>query len=84
MRQVSDLYLTALLRLRGHRPVRVLGDGRRCAWVFDSTPELERDLTGFYEGTLMVPARDYAETVRSTKGEAMNVAAGAPVGVGTP
>jgi hypothetical protein len=80
MRQVSDLYLTALLKLRGHRPFRVLGDGRRCVWVFDSTPELEGDLTGFYEGTLMVPARDYAETVRSTKGEAMQLATVATVG----
>jgi len=80
MREVSDLYLTALLRLRGHRPVRVLGDGRRCVWVFDSTPELERDLSGFYDGTLAVPARDFSEAVRSAKGEAMQLATVATVG----
>jgi hypothetical protein len=80
MREVSDLYLTALLRLRGHRPVRVLGDGRRCVWVFDSTPELERDLSGFYDGTLAVRARDFAEAVRSAKGEAMQLATVATVG----
>jgi hypothetical protein len=80
MREVSDLYLVGLLKLRGHRPVRVLGDGRRCVWEFDSTPELERDLSGFYDGTLAVPARDYAETVRSTKGEAMQLATVATVG----
>ena len=80
MREVSDLYLTALLRLRGHRPVRVLGDGRRCAWVFEPTAELEEDLSGFYDGTLAVPAREYAEAIRSCKGEAMQMAGGAPVG----
>lgn len=74
MRQVSDLYLTALLRLRGHRPVRVLGDGRRAVWVFEPTPELEGDLSGFYDGSLTVPAREYAEAVRSCKGEAMQMA----------
>jgi len=79
MRQVSDLYLTALLKLRGHRPVRVVGDGHRAAWVFESTPDLERDLEAFYSGALAVSARDYAECLRSTKGEAMQMA-GAPVG----
>lgn len=79
MREVSDLYLTALLRVLGHRPAQVLGDGRRCVWVFEPTPEIERDLAGFYDGSLTVPARDYAEAVRSCKGEAMQMA-GAPVG----
>lgn len=79
MRQVGDLYLAAVLRLKGHRPVRVLGDGHRAAWVFEATPELEADIGGFYAGTLMVPARDYAEAVRSAKGEALQVAGGAPV-----
>lgn len=79
MRQVSDLYLTALLKLRGHRPVRVLGDGHRAVWVFESTAELEADLEAFYSGSLLVPARDYAEAIRSCKGEAMQMA-GAPVG----
>lgn len=74
MREVSDLYLTALLRMRGHTPLRVLGDGRRTQWVFESTPEVESDVSGFYSGQLAVPARDYAEAVRSAKGQAVNMA----------
>jgi len=80
MREVSDLYLVALLRLRGHRPTRVRGDGRRAVWVFAPTPELEADLAGFYDGTLEVPARDFAEAVRSAKGEAVQLATVATVG----
>lgn len=75
MRQVSDLYLTALLRLRGHQPVRVLGDGRRAVWVFQETAELEADLAAYFDGSLLVPAREYGEAVRTTKGEAVNRAA---------
>jgi hypothetical protein len=77
MREVSDLYLTALLRLRGHQPMRVLGDGRRARWVFESTPELESDIAAFYGGTLTLPAREYAEAIRSCKGEAVQMAASA-------
>ena len=76
MRQVSDLYLTALLKLRGHRPTRVSGDGRRASWSFEPTLELEADVSGYYSGTLVVAARDYAEAIRTTKGEAVNMAAG--------
>jgi hypothetical protein len=73
MREVSDLGLVALLRLRGHRPVRVRGDGQRAWWEFDPTPQVERDVAEFYAGTLMVPARDFAEAIRSAKGEAMQL-----------
>jgi hypothetical protein len=73
MRQISDLYLTALLRLRGHVPTRVLGDGRRAVWVFEPTPALEADVSGYYAGTILVSARDYAEAVRMAKGEAVNL-----------
>ena len=75
MRQVSDLYLTALLRLRGHQPTRALADGRRTVWVFEETPELEGDIARYFDGSLAVGARDYAEAIRTTKGEAMNRAA---------
>lgn len=73
MRETSDLYLTALLKLRGHRPSHVQGDGRRAVWVFDRTPALEADVSSFYAGTLQVAARDYSEAIRTVKGEAMNV-----------
>lgn len=72
MREVTDLYLTALLRLRGHQPVRVRTDGRRTVWVFEATPELEADLSGYFEGSLQLSALAFAEAIRTTKGEAMN------------
>lgn len=79
MRNVEDLYLTAALRLRGYRPVEVLGDGRRATWVFESTPELEEDVVAYYSGALTLPARDMSEMIRGTKSEAMNMHA--PAGV---
>jgi hypothetical protein len=74
MREVSHLYLTALLRMRGHTPSRVSGDGRRAVWVFDASPELAADVAAYYSGELQVSARDCAEGVHSAKGQAMNIA----------
>lgn len=78
MREISDLYLTALLRLRGHQPMKVFHDGRRTHWQFDQTPDLEADVTAFFDGSLQVSARSFGEAIRTTKGEAMHRAA-APV-----
>ena len=73
MRELSDLYVTALLKLRGHRPVNVRSDGRRCVWLFEPTSELEADMAAYFDGTLEVRALAFAETLRSVKGQAMNV-----------
>ncbi len=60
--------------MRGPTPSRVLGDGRRAVWVFDPSPALEADVAAYYSGELQVSARDYAEGIRSAKGQAMNIA----------
>ena len=72
MREISDLYLTALLRLRGHQPVRIRSDGRRLVWVFESSQQLEADLGAYFDGDLAVSALDFAEHIRRCKGECMN------------
>lgn len=72
MREVGDLYLSAALRLRGHQPERVLGDGRRCVWVFSGTPDVESDVAAYYDGSLSLPAHAFAEAVRTAKAQAMN------------
>lgn len=80
MREINDLYVTALLRLRGHEPAKVVGDGRRCTWHFDSTPALEADLSAYHNGTMQVSVRDFSEVLRSVKGQAIHVAREAVAG----
>lgn len=75
MPETSDLYLTSALRVLGHRTSRTVSDGRRTTWVFDSTPELDMHLRGYFDGTLLVSAKDFASTVRVAKSEAVQMSA---------
>ena len=67
MREVSDLYLSALLKLKGHRPSHIKGDGRRAVWVFDPTDQIEADIGGYYDGSLAVRARDLLASSNSLR-----------------
>lgn len=81
-KEISDLYLVSVLRLRGHYPAEVQRDGRgRAVWVFESGPAIEGDIAAYYSGNLTVPARRLCEEVRSTKGEALHGAAATPARV---
>lgn len=72
-KEVRDLYLAALLKLRGHRPVGVHADGRRAVWDFIETRDLQEDLAAYFAGTLEVSALDYQAAIRDAKGAAMNL-----------
>ena len=72
MREISDIYLISMLKLKGHHPACVRSERRRVVWEFEPSPELEADLAAYFDGTVMVSALDYASHLRSTKGEVMN------------
>ena len=70
---VTDLYLVSALRLHGLQPQRVSRDGHRATWSFAETAQARRLVEAYYAHELMVDAINYAEHIRSAKGEAMNI-----------
>ena len=72
MREISDIYLISLLKLKGHRPARVRSEQRRVVWEFAPSEELEATLAAYFDGTEMVSALAYAGQLRNVKGEVMN------------
>ena len=70
---ISDLYALSALRLHGLQPTRTTQEGHRAAWVFRDTPEVRELLEAYYGHRLSVDPLEFAERVRSAKGEAVNL-----------
>ncbi len=71
IRPIADLVLGTFLRSRGHRIRSIDRDGTRSVFLFESNPDLEKDILRFYNGDARVEPLGFYELLKSLKGAAM-------------
>jgi hypothetical protein len=61
----SDISIVAALEMQGHLPIkRFVVDGRQVIFEFADSPELQRVLTAYADGSLFGSIRQHSEAVR--------------------
>ena len=71
-KRLSDLNLSAFLSVSGHKLLGVEGNGRQGFFVFEDTPELERDTLKFFNRETTVDALSFGEALRNLKALALS------------
>ncbi len=69
---LSDLNLSAFLSVSGHKLLGVKRDGRKGLFIFEDTPELERDTLKFFNRETTVDALSFGEALRNLKALALS------------
>jgi len=68
--EISDLALVSALQCLGFSFIRTKGDPDeypKIRFIFSKTNKLERIITNFWDGTLLVEPKNYWRTVREIK-----------------
>ena len=71
-RQLSDLGLSAYLSAVGHKLLGVERNGQRGAFIFQDTPEIERDTLAYFNREGRVCPLSYHEALKNLKMLVMN------------
>jgi len=71
--ETSDLYLIAALLCRGHCKDDIQREGQRVFYVFGSTEELRETVRDYFDGVLMVDAKEYANYIQNVKTEIFDI-----------
>jgi hypothetical protein len=71
-KRLSDLNLSAHLSVSGHKLLGVEGNGYKGFFVFEDTPELEKDTLKFFNREAVVDALGFGEALRNLKALALS------------
>lgn len=71
-KKLTDLNLSAFLNVTGHKLLGVEGNGRQGFFIFQDTPELERDTMRFFNREAFVEPLTFGEALRNLKALAMS------------
>lgn len=66
-RAITDLPLSAFLSVRGHQVLRIDGYGQRAFFVFEETPQLDRDCMDYFNRRAKVEPLAFSEVLRNFK-----------------